>query len=325
MSDLKFDLDNNQSNKSTALLISVFIYIVLLAMLYFFKLVYNPPQEADGVELNYGVDLVGSGDIQTMNKANDSKNNYDVKPSETNKIVKEVKPTPVAKETPAKVEKAKEVVKKVITSEADNHKVVVKETPKAPKTVNKPSVTPTPVTKPTTSTKPTNTTPSKPTKTPERTVDANSIYNPKNSSSGSNGTVGTKSGVGGNNNGDGKKGEVGDKGDSRGTLDGKSLYGNPGSGTGKGGASVKISGWKQRNLSLPKDNSRETGKIVFRVTVDDGGDVVGISVVESTVSPSVANFYKTFLQNKLSSSLVPDGTPPPRATGTITINITSGN
>ena len=66
------------NHKPKAWVISISIYIALLAALYFIKIVYEPivELEALGVDLNYGVDLIGSGDIQTLNKANASKNNY---------------------------------------------------------------------------------------------------------------------------------------------------------------------------------------------------------------------------------------------------------
>jgi protein TonB len=305
--------------KGQALGISAVIYVIFLALLFFFKIMYEPIAEplAMGVDLNYGVDLVGSGDIQTLNKANASKNNYDVKPAEKEEEKKEApKPQPVKNVTPPAPEKKVTPTKQppVISSETDESKVTVKKTTDAPVKNTAPVSNPTT----TTTTKPTP-------PQPQRTVDQGSLFKKGGSnSSASNGTVGTRDGIGGNNNGDGKKGEVGDKGDPRGTLDGKSLYGTPGKG-GTGGASVSISGWNKKSFSLPKDKSDETGRIVFKVTVDDTGDVVSIIVMETGLSPSVTNFYKNYISQKLSSYLVPEGTPPPRASGTITINITRGN
>lgn len=308
------------NHKPKAWAISISIYIALLAALYFIKIVYEPivELEALGVDLNYGVDLIGSGDIQTLNKANASKNNYDVKPAEkeTEKKVSPVKPQAVEK---IKTEATKVISKQppVITSDEDTKVVVKKTTENA-----KPSVKPVE----SVPTKSKSSAPETPKAEPKRNVDEGSIFkkssgNPSNS----NGTVGTKNGVGGNNNGDGKAGEVGDKGDPKGTLDGKSIYGKPGTGGGKSGAMVSISGWKNKGpLNIPKDNSSETGKIKFKVIVDDFGDIVKIDVVETSVSPSVTNYYKNQITQKLKSNLVPEGTPPPRASGTITINITRG-
>ncbi|RFS14593.1 hypothetical protein [Emticicia sp. C21] len=328
--------EDDKKNQPLALVISLVIYGSFLTILFFLKLMYTPLEEPEGVELNYGIDLVGSGDIQTTNKANPSPNNYDVKPAAKEEEAKpaKVKPlvtTPPVPEKAVKVKVKEAPAKPVITSN-DESPVTEKENDKPVKKVEtKPVVKPSPVeTKTKTETpKPE---PPKP-EPPKRTVDDGSLFKKgtkgsngaNGANSNSNGTIGTRDGIGGNNNGDGKKGEVGDKGDPRGTLDGKSLYGNPGKGGGSGASIGGLSGWNKKKLSLPNDGSSETGKIVFKVTVDDSGDVVGISVVESTVSPAVQNFYKNYIQQKLSSVLTPAGTPPPRASGTITINIQSGN
>ncbi len=269
-----------------------------------------------GVDLNYGLDLVGSGNIQTTNKANNSKNNYDVKPEESES---NPKPTPVKSSPPKPVAaavKTPPAPSNVLTSDEDS-KVIVK----------KPTETTKPVSKPNTEVKATTKTTTAPVvapSTPQRSVDNGSLFKKPAGSSGSNGTTGTRSGVGGNNNGDGNPGEVGDKGDPRGTLDGKSLYGNPGKGGGSG-ASVSISGWKNRGpLNITKDKSSETGRIVFKVVIDETGDIISISVSETSVSPSVTNYYKNQVTQKLKSNLIPVGTPNSRSPGTITINITRG-
>ena len=329
--------NENKQNQKTAFFLSLVIYSLFLGLLFFFELIYIPPEEVDGVELNYGIDLVGTGEIQTTNKANISPNNYDVKPSEkTETETKPIKTKPIV--TPQPVEKIEKVKVKatqsnpLITTDDEKSPVSEKENDKAVKKVEtKPIVKSIPEeikTKPA----PTKVEPPKP-EPVKRSVEEGSIMKKGGTGSGSgaksnsssNGTIGTSEGVGGNNNGDGKKGEVGDKGDPRGTPDGKSMMGKPGKGNGSGAAIGGLSGWNKRKLSLPDDGSSETGKIVFKVTVDDSGDVIGISVLSSTVSPSVQNFYKNYIQQKLSSVLSPEGTPPPRATGTITINIQSGN
>lgn len=328
--------EDNKKNQPLAFVISLAIYGSFLGILFFLKLMTTPLEEPDGVELNYGIDLVGSGDIQTTNKANPSPNNYDVKPAAKEEEAKPVKVKPVvtpppAVEKPAKVKIKEAPAKPVITSKVESP-VVEKENDKPVKKVEtKPTVTPSP-TKTKTKTETPKPEPPKP-EPPKRTVDDGSLFKKGNkgssgssgANSNSNGTIGNRDGIGGNNNGDGKRGEVGDKGDPRGTLDGKSLYGNPGKGGGSGASIGGLSGWNKKKLSLPNDGSSETGKIVFKVTVDDSGAVIGISVIESTVSPSVQNFYKNYIQSKLSSVLSPAGDPPPKATGTITINIQSGN
>ncbi|MFN8430432.1 MAG: hypothetical protein U0V04_10675 [Spirosomataceae bacterium] len=312
-------INQSRSHEVKAWGISIFIYAAILVSLYLIKIVYEPVEElAMGFDLNYGVDLVGSGNIQTHNQANDSKENFEAAPPSGNESPKKVeisKPEPVVeKSIPIKTSPSK-----VITSDEDT-KVTMKES-KEPAKPSKPVAESNNNTTKTTA----------PPAPKERTVDNGSIFKKPGSGGGnSNGTIGTKSGIGGNNNGDGKPGEVGDKGDPRGTVDGKSMMGKPGKGgNGNGGTgsgtSVNISGWKNKGpLNIPKDNSSETGRIKFKVIIDDFGDVQRIDVIETSLSPSVTNYYKTQITKKLKTNLVPEGTPPPRSTGTITINITRG-
>ncbi len=308
---------NDKEYQAQAFVFSSFTYATLILLLFYLKLYYEAPEEYDGVELNYGIDLVGSGDIQTTNLANDSPNNYDVKPAQSSedivsKVEKKISTAPAISKNTEHNHIVSEVGEEKVI-ERKKEKVVIspkKNIPNNEAKVIKKNVSETP-------------TPDK-----SKSVEKGSLMkkNTGGTSSNSNGTIGTRDGIGGNNNGDGAKGEIGDKGDPRGTLDGKSMMGKPGNGTGGAGASIGgLSGWKKKRLSLPNDGSSETGKIVFKVTVDDSGDVVGISVVSSTVSPKVQNFYRNYIQQKLSSVLSPEGTPPDRATGTITINIESEN
>ncbi len=304
-------IDSNE-HKMKALAISAGLYVLFLAALIFFNIVYEQPEEeiAMGVDLNYGIDVTGYGNIQTTNKANTSPNNYDVKPADNSTSLKAVsKPQPSVPQPSTTRQNTQTRTQKtppVVTSEVDDSPVVMKKTPTTSTSTR--SSSPAPVT------------PAPP--KPARSVDQGSVMKRSGSGSTSNGTTGSRDGIGGNNNGDGAPGAVGDQGDPRGTPDGKSLYGNPGSGG--GGSSISgLSGWSKRALSVPKDASSETGRIVFSVTVDDRGDVIGIQVKSSTVSPSVTNFYKSYIQRSLSSFLSPQGTPPSRSTGTITINITN--
>ncbi len=284
-----------------AFLISLVLYAAFICLLYFIKISYTPPQESTemGLDLNYGVDLVGSGNLQTLNEANDKYTDS-----------REMAPPASAKTNDVKVDVVK-TVSRPVKQVSENPRVITTSSPESPvsvapketKVVSSPS----------------------PTSTSEPVSKKPSIsggYN-KPGQPNSNGTVGTVAGKGGNNNGD-DVGKVGDKGSTKGTPNGKVYYPGTSSGT-SGGASVSISGWRNKNLTLPKDNSSQTGEIVFKVTVDDLGQVIAISRIRSTVSPSVENFYKDYITRNLSKSLIADGNPPPRSEGRITIVIKSGN
>lgn len=293
--------DGTSGFNLNAFIISLVLYAAFICLLYFIKIAYTPPQEnmEMGLDLNYGVDLVGSGTLQTMNEANDKYTDP-----------REMAPPASVKTNDVKVDVQK-TVSKPVKQVSENTRVITTSSPESPVSV------PPKETKVVSSPSPTST--SEPvSKKPSISGGYNKPGQPN-----SNGTVGTIAGKGGNNNGD-DEGKVGDKGSTKGTPNGKVYYPGTSSGTGSG-ASVSISGWRNKNLTLPKDNSSQTGEIVFKVTVDDLGQVVAISRIRSTVSPSVENFYKDYITRNLSKSLIADGNPPPRSEGRITIVIKSGN
>jgi hypothetical protein len=295
-----------ENHRVKAFSFSLIAYAVFIAALIFMTISYTPEEEfiAMGVDLNYGVDLVGYGNNQTLNKANPSPITEEMAPSGSeNQTPKEVKPTPKqVKQNSKVVQKNTPASKKVITSDIEDTPVrtTTKRTPTPSSQRSAPRET----------------------AQPARSVDNGSIFKKRGSSSNSNGSVGIREGIGGNNNGDGNPGDVGDQGSPQGTLDGKSLYGSPGGG-GTGGASVSISGWRKKNITLPKDKTNETGKIVFEVTVNDLGTLTKIRATSSTVSPTVVKFYEDYLKRNLSSFLSPQGSPPPSSSGLITIIIKS--
>ncbi|MGL4632575.1 MAG: hypothetical protein ACRCVT_15335 [Leadbetterella sp.] len=320
---------NEKSNEySVSFLYTSLLTFLFFSLLFFLKLSFVKPEDLTsglmGVDLNYGVDEKGSGTIQTLNKANPSPNTEEMAPDkgEDKPVKSEITP-PVSK--PVKEAAPKPSKVNELTGEEDTKVVRPKtETKTTPTKVISPVATAKVETKPKVESKPS------PPAPPARTVDAGSVMKKSSTgAAGSNGSIGNKAGTGGNNNGDGKNGEVGDQGGKDGTLDGKSLYGKRGTGgngpggNGNGTTSVNISGWKNRGaLNLGKDNSKETGRIKFTVIIDEFGDIVQIAVKESSLSPSVTNFYKSQVMKKLKATLVAEGTPPAKSTGTITINIT---
>jgi periplasmic protein TonB len=328
------DSQEYRTNKTKSFILSAIVYSCLLAGLYFLKIAYEPIVETEGmgVDLNYGVDLVGSGDIQTLNKANPSKIKEEMMPdkgADKPEVVK-AKPIPVP---PVKAAAPKPVKNDIITADEDTKVTATKNDTKIkPKVITPVEKVKTKVeTKPVPAAKPT---PPAPPAPPARSVEtASTMKKNPNGAKGSNGSIGTTAGVGGNSYGDGKKGEDGDQGKPEGTLEGKSLYGTKGKGgPGAGGdgnsksaSSVSISGWKNKGpLNIPKDESSETGRIKFKVVIDETGDVVGISVIESSLSPSITNYYRDQIKKKLKANLIPEGTPTGNSNGIITINITRG-
>jgi outer membrane biosynthesis protein TonB len=308
MNRITFENEDEVRVKSFAgtLIINAIILAILL-LVHLSQSVPNPPP-IQFVEVNFGTDARGSGRIQTYNKASDSPNPEDVKAAEKRPNPK-VNTTPRVERTRAtpspKVEEAKPAKtateKPIITSKAESP-VTTPERPE-PKRVESPK----------------NTAPAEAPPTPPKkveTVNNDALFKKSSGGGGSNGTVGKASGVGGNNNGDDASG-VGDKGNPNGKIDAKSLYGTPGGAA--TGVAFDVSGWSLASRPSVNDDSDETGKIVFRITVNEDGEIVRVQQQTSTVSPSVAEVYRKAVQRL---RLRPKGgSTPPTSSGTITFII----
>lgn len=286
---------------------SLGITTALLVMMFFVKLYQVLPktEAIEYVEVNFGTDAAGYGKVQTYNKASDSPRAENVKKADDTPKVKP-KPTVTPPPTP-KVETPKPVkvapTKPPVTSRVESP-VETKAETKPVKTESK-TTTPAPET-------------TKPAPTPKKVDEAALFKKSSGSAKGSNGTNGTASGTGGNNNGD-RPGSVGDQGNPKGSIDAGSLYGKPGGS--KTGVALNVSGWGMGARPQVNDDSDESGRIVFELTVDDTGDIVSVRVKESTVSQSVVDVYRRAV-NKM--KLIPKSeNVPPTSKGTITFIIKS--
>lgn len=297
--------------------VATLVFHVLLLFLFFFLNAWQANDrhlEDAGIELNFGLDNVGSGDIQTRNQASplpireESQPPAEKKQPEPAEPIERVPPRvePIRTKTPRGEDEPE------VTSKVESPVKVVERPVKKIETAPKPT--------PEVATKPIETPPA-----PPRQPDARATYKRNPGSTGGsgsgNGTVGTNSNPGGNNNGDDQSG-VGDKGNPQGTLDAKALYGKPGSGGG-GGSSLSLTGWTWTARPVVNDQSAETGRIVIQIKVDDQGDLISVKVLEKTVSQSVAELYKRAVERL---SFVPtnaSGVRPAQSTGTITFVIRS--
>jgi protein TonB len=281
-------------------LVGASLFYLLLFIVFYFVVFKSPIQEiggGDGIVLNYGIDAEGSGDLQTTASANDSKNPEDSKPAPQQE--REITPTPTRAETTPVTSAAQD---KVVTTDDEGP---VSIPPKdAPKTV----VSPREVAK------------AEPTPVAEK---PKALYPGKSANtSGANGKNGTSNSPTGNNNGD-RPGKVGDQGDPNGSMDSRALYGTPGKGTGgSGGGGLNLPGWRYDVAPQPDPFDNESGMIRFQIKIDGNGDLVSVKVMESTVSPQVANWYKNQVQ-KTTFSRTTAGNTSSGATGTITFIIRS--
>lgn len=282
-------LDYPEEHRREALGITAAVVLLLALLCFLLKFNGpNPPLDAlggDGVELNYGLDAAGGGDVQTMAAANAAPNRADSRPAAA-------QPTPTPQPTPPqRVETAPaqpETQQKVITSEAEDASVTAPPAAKpAPKAAEPVRETPTP---------------------PKPREQPRTLYTPKGSAADGNGVSGTSSAPTGNSNGD-RPGTVGDQGDRNGSLDAKALYGQPGSGGSGarpgsgGGGGLEMSGWRFDNAPVVEALDDNPGVVRFRIKISDDGEVESVSKVSGNVSPAQeklcrdklldANFIKT--------------------------------
>ena len=302
---------------------AVGLMVLLLALLIFIRFSQTIPQPPpiQFVEVNFGTDAIGSGRIQTDNKASDSPNAVDVKKAEKtpNRNVGSptVTTTPRVEKTPVAPvprvdevkDKAKTVTEKPVIASRVESPVTVPEKAEPKKTKASPAPSPAP-----------------PGEAPPKkveTVDPNALYKRSSGGGGANGTVGKAVGTGestrgGNNNGDDATG-VGDKGNPKGNINAKEFYGTPNGGS--TGVAFDVSGWSLASKPSVNDDSDETGKIVFQLTVDDAGNIIAVKTRQTTVGASVVEVYRRAVQRlKLRPK---SANTPPTSTGTITFIITS--
>ena len=102
-------------------------------------------------------------------------------------------------------------------------------------------------------------------------------------------------------------------------IDVRALYGNQSSNDSEG-ASLSLSGWIWDFKPEPEDTSDETGKIVYKITVDNDGFLVGIELETSTISPSVERKYRQAVQS-LTFTKTSEYQPASLSTGKITFII----
>ena len=92
------------------------------------------------------------------------------------------------------------------------------------------------------------------------------------------------------------------------------------SSSGSKGSSLEMQGWVWDIEPKPIDNSRESGKIIFEITVDYYGEIVGLKTIETTLSPNVENIYREEIL-KLTFSPTNNNNPAELSKGKITFLI----
>jgi outer membrane biosynthesis protein TonB len=293
-----------KKNKRIALLSTIGIQalVVLLLFLIIAWRPPNPPLPEYGIELNFGLDTEGSGEIQPESPVgNDGAEAEDeaaqptpaeAAPEEPNEVVPEetkpveTKPTEqqvISKvESPVTVKEKKEEVKPV-----EKPKEIIPEKKVGKKVETKP------------------------------TVDSKAVYKPNKQPSQSD-SPGAKEGKPGNHGDD--PGKTGDKGSPQGTTDAKALYGQPGGGGG-GPAFSGFDGFKFPEFETPPLPDESFGIYEFKVIVDGNGDVLSVTPIRRGTSLAAEQKLKAVIQKLV---FEPKGTNlPPQSEGRITFRVVS--
>jgi len=275
--------EQERKNRRIGLLTSGGIHAALFLAL-FFMIAWrapDPPLPEYGIELNFGLDAAGSGDVQPEEPVG----------SESEEV-KDVSQEVPAEEVPTEQE---EESTETNTKEAEVPPVSKVESPVVVKEEKKE--------------------PARPAPTEQKKEEVKNTYEPKKETP-KEPVADAKKGEPGSQ-GDNKD-KTGDKGSPEGKLDANALYGTPGGGGGGTGLSlVGMTGWAWADKpALPELPDNENGRIIFEIECDDNGDIVGIKTVERTLSPKAEQLLRDEIR-KNSLVRTSDGKVPERSKGRI--------
>ena len=277
-------------NRRIGILTSLGIHGTLF-LIFFFLTAWrapNPPNPEFGIELNFGLDNQGSGDIQPETPVGErsDQQSKEAQQQPTEEQPEEVKPD------------LKEKVKEVVPDQAKEQVVSKLESPVKVKEEKKEAKTET---------------------KKEKIADSNPkeklVAEYKKEQKKEVTTDGSKKGDPGSQGDDDKK--VGDKGSPEGKLDAKALYGTQGGGGGGDGFGLSMSGWAWADQpKVPELPDNENGKVIFEIECDESGDIIGITTVERSLSPKSEQILKEEIR-KNSLVRTSGGRAPERSKGRI--------
>lgn len=301
---------HEKKNQRTGIIVSLTVHGLLL-LLFAFLLAWkepNPPIPEYGIELNFGLEDVGSGDVQPESVNTESESSAEqeevdeILPEEqTEPVENDSEPVEETSEPEAPVE-SNEIPDEAVVSEAVSPDVRKQETAKVVEPKPLKEEKPREVKKEAVAEK--KTTPVEPKKESTEKPSGGVASDKKVVASGQGDNADTQ----------------GDKGSKEGTVDARSLYGTPGGG---GGASLDMAGWAWEEVPKPKDTSNESGRLVFEITVDESGEVIGIKTLERGVSAAVEAIYRAEVSQLFFQRNPPESPAPLRSTGKITFIIKS--
>lgn len=285
-----------QKNKRVAMMISIGFHAVLLIafLLLMAWRAPNPPLPEYGIELNFGLDQQGGGEVQPEKSPGIEENTPDPQEEQAQETPQE--------ESPSEAE-PKKTEEPIVTKQESP--IVVKEEKKEP--------TKEPVKEKKTETK-TKVEPKEEVKKAEPKETVKTEYKPTETK------ATDKQGEGGTSHGD-DPGKQGDKGNPEGKLDANALYGKQGGGANGNGFGLSITGWDWADEpKIPTLPDNQSGRIEFRITCDENGDIFKIETINRGLSLEAEKILKAEI---LKNSLVRkhDGQVQPSSTGTVAFTL----
>jgi periplasmic protein TonB len=279
---------DEKKNHAIGIITSVGIHVALL-IAFLFMIAWrapNPPLPEYGIELNFGLDDSGGGEIQPDNPVGATE---EIQEEASKEKPEEVKEQPVSETKPQESKSEEEVVSKLESP------VVVKEVKKESKVVEKPKE-------------------KEKTEPKTETIEAKkeikkevSVADAKKAAADA-----SKTGEKGSQGDDSK---IGDKGSPEGSLDAKALYGKQGGGG--GGFALQMAGWSwDEQPKAPKLPDNENGRVVFEIEVDETGEITSIKTIERSLSPEAEKICRQEIE-KRSLVRTSSGVMPERSKGRV--------
>ncbi len=246
-----------KKNERIAMITTIAVH-VLLFVVFLFVVAWrapNPPLPEYGIELNFGLDSQGSGEVQPVTPSGsetpDVQEEQQVRndrPDDETKPVVEEKPQP----------DNTKAVEQPVTTKQESPVTVKEEKKEQPKPTEKPIE------------KPKEKVETKPDGAPKETDSKSTTTADKTTATDKEGKPVSQ--------GD-RVNKTGDQGDPKGTPDAKALYGTQGGGGGE--PKLEIAGWTWDYVPTPKiPEGNETGRFVFEIKVNAEGEVIDIKVIE---------------------------------------------
>ncbi|MBQ0733721.1 energy transducer TonB [Aquimarina celericrescens] len=287
-------LDTKHKRKSFVL--TIFLHIGIILLLFYLSLSYIVPEEESGIAVNFGTTATGSGKVQP---------NKPIKTSPKNT-------TPESAQVPPETqEESTEIKEEVVTQDTEDAPVIDKKPKKElKKKVEKPKK------------KPENTTVKKPVKNPVEEKPKKKVEEKKPDPKPDKSTLdilnsfsnGPKN-DGKANGGEGNDRSPGDKGSPNGDLNAKSYYGN-GKGL-DGDGNYRLGGRKALNKEKFVQDCNESGIVVVKIEVNQGGKVVKATPGVKGTTNSASCLMEPAKRAALATKFNSDSKAPVKQIGTI--------